>query len=138
LRSIKSIKYSSSSNTNTDCLSTFFNNDFKWIDIVVGDESSTNSIHREEMVAVVNTVVVRAFPFTPNHYEITLLFQPWFGTRDSNSNLSVVLEDFLAQLSNSNLSVREFLSIHRIGERPEPVKESEDIDQGQHLFSPSI
>jgi hypothetical protein len=30
------------------------------------------------------------------------------------------------------------LSIHRIGERPEPVKESEDIDQGQHLFSPSI
>jgi hypothetical protein len=127
-----------SSNTNTDCLSTFLDNDFKWVDVVFGDESSTNSIRREEMVAAMNTVVVRAFPFNPDYREITLFFQPWFGSRDSNSNLSVVLEDFLAQLSNSNLSVRDFLSLHRIGERPEPMKVPQYIDHGRHPFSPSV
>ena len=38
-------------------LSTFLDNDFKWVD-VFGDESSINSICREEMVAAVNIVVV--------------------------------------------------------------------------------
>jgi hypothetical protein len=130
-----------SSNTNIDCLSTFLDNDFKWVDVVFGDESSTNSIRREdseETVAAANTVVVRAFPFNPDYREITLFFQPWFGSRDSNSNLNVVLEDFLAQLSNSNLSVQDFLSLHHIGERPEPMKVLEYIDQGRHPFSLSV
>jgi hypothetical protein len=45
-------------NVITDCLLMYFNNDFKWIDVDLGDESSTNFVHREEMVAIVNTVVV--------------------------------------------------------------------------------
>ena len=53
------------SNVNTDCLSIFLDNDFKWIDVVFGDESSTNSILREEMVVAVNTVIVQAFAFNP-------------------------------------------------------------------------
>ena len=125
-------------NANTDCLSTFLDNDFRWVDVVFGHESSANSIRIEEMVAAVNTVVVRAFPINPDYREIILFFPPWFGSCDSNSNLRVVLEDFLAQLCNSNLSVRDFLSLHRIGERPELVKVPHYIDQGRHPFSPSL
>lgn len=125
-------------NTNTDCLSTFLDNDFRWVDVEFGDESSANSIRIEEMVAAVNTVVVRAFPNNLDYQEITLFFPPWFGSRDSSSNLRVVLEDFLAQLSNSDLSVRDFLSLHRIGERPELVNVPHYIDQGRHPLSPSV
>jgi hypothetical protein len=34
-----------------------------------------------------------------------------------NSNLSVLLQDFLVQLINSNLGIPIILSIHRIGQK---------------------
>jgi hypothetical protein len=45
-------------NVITDCLSTYFDNHFKWIDVDLKDESSTNSVYKEEIIAIVNTIVV--------------------------------------------------------------------------------
>ena len=64
------------SNVNTSCLSTSLDNDFKWVDVVFEDESSTNFIRREEMVAAVNIVVIQAFAINHDYREITLFFQP--------------------------------------------------------------
>jgi hypothetical protein len=81
------------------------------------------------VIASINIVVVQAFPFTVNHCENTICFQPWCYARASTSNLRVLLEDFLIVLSTSNLNVPNFLSIHHIGEISHTIEVPRDVDQ---------
>jgi hypothetical protein len=75
-------------------------------------KSFTYILPRGEVIGLGNTLVIQASPLCVDRFENTVTFPPWTSSSEGNSNLGVLLEDFLLELFNSNLQVLEFLRLH--------------------------
>jgi hypothetical protein len=95
------------------CLSEHFDSAFNRINNRRRRKSFSYFLPRGEVIGHRNTLVIQASPLSVDRLENTVTFPPWRSSSDCNSNMEVLLEDFLLELFNSNLQVPEFLRLRR-------------------------